>query len=75
MSTTQPYYASLGQLGFAATESMSGFDYAKWVSRDGNLIVGSLPDDGMPNLLEFGDHRCDGRLWMCMTLDQFARMD
>ena len=67
-------YVNLGTLGFCAEASYSGNDYAKWVSHDGRLVIGSLPDDDFPDLSQRGAHRFGGRRWVPMTLGQFAQL-
>ena len=66
----------LGTLGFYAETNYSGNEYAKWVSQDGELVIGSLPDlDDMPNLGEVGPHHSNGRNWKPISLGNFARLD
>lgn len=69
-----PIFVNLGTPGFSAETSYSGTDYRKWVSRDGNLVVGSLPEDDMPDISQVMTHSVDGVLWTPITLGDFARL-
>lgn len=60
-----------GSIGFWATANYSGSDYNMWVSLDGAVIIGSLPDDSLPKPGETADHRHDGRMWLVTTLSAF----
>lgn len=75
-SKEEALHVSLGTLGFYTETSYSGNDYAKWVSADGSLVIGSLPDlDDMPIPGEVGPHDSDNRKWKPVTLGEFARLD
>ena len=75
-SEEKALHVELGTLGYYAETSYSGNDYFKWVSEDGALVIGNLPDlDDMPNLGEVGSHDADGRKWIPISLGQFARLE
>ncbi len=58
-------------VGFAACAIYSGITYRTWVSRDGELILGSLPEDQQPDLSQGGTHKNDGVKWELQTLQDF----
>lgn len=64
---------SLGTEGFYTSCYYSGHWYSKWVSKDGNIVIGNLPFDEMPDLEETGPHINHHVRWEIGTLAQFAR--